>query len=1561
MEKRKFVPELGREVVYDDSYPPEYVEQYIQQQIGADAAARMPRQKTPQTFAPANEMKGFLSGIPAGVVNAIADIPEGLGGVLNSDTLKGYGRDVRESSLAKFFTDRPQEWQDTYGDMGGRITGNILSMLIPGGAIKAVGAPAMVGRAIAGTQATMQGAAEQVREAAKNRSEGMTVPADEETSAARWGAATGILGLLPYERFLRNITPAGLNIAKEAASRGAGKVAKDVAKTAMIEGGTEAVQQGLQNLIESGYNPNQELMEGVGPSAGAGGTAGAAIETALQMLARRTGKNVMARREKLPGRPLEAIDDASVGIWRGEGGDPVVEYLQKQTAPVPSEPNNITSLLDQITEIQEMSRAAQEEARIRQPLGKLADVRMTPEGTIEEPSKLAFPKKRERYVGGEEGPPIPTLEQRAEAKAMEAEMARPILDRVLEQPVGKPPVNIEAKTPGKPVPGEPAVLPDVRLTEEGTIAAPSNLAMDQPGAPRFSLDESGAEIESPYTIEGLRKEIEAGTKPKIALDVFGEMQRLGVDDLISSRLLDNITTKNGAKSEGSFQGKVIDLALAGRSKNDILRTLNHESVHAMKKMGLFSEPEWQILQASFTPGNSLADWERKEYNKLYGGRTDLIKEEAIARGIEKYAKGELEASPEAVGIASNLINNVQRIGSALRGQGFTSGNDVVKAFRSGEIGGRDVAITDGETNQPVNEKAKNFPAVERQTNLADIIAKDAEANQNEVVPAEVAPTEAATPEVPQSSLVPQLPVSGNSPFAKPDERGRFRKAWDEYLSPTPLGGAGLRARQDVLDMRAAIEEMSHKVGDTKAMTSGIAAVRNADVSPDFAVAALKYGPLEYKGTPGNGYFEVSDKQHIAPATVFREAYQAGKMDQLFHYLAAERGGELAKLGLEKRMSPQDIAAWKQYGNDPEIAGWASRWKQYNDSMVDALQKTGRLDAAEAQRWKKDLYLPFYRVEEDSDGNVKFQSSGATLASNPQVKKIKGGTEDIADPLANIARNANTLTSMAMKNEAMQRVMRDGIQMGVVKPVHEGGDAKVWVNGKQRHFKVEDPILLESITASRIDPGLVGTIASAPAKLLREAVTLAPPFWIRNGIRDATMAWSQGYTAVPMQRLVQDSIRAIRNAPDFQNMERLGVVSSGIRGEGGAPGTAKNLRELFEEKGGVLKWLEDQSRKSEASNRLTVYDSVMKRTGGDKAQAAYEARELLNFNRRGAAKWAQWLNAVVPFQNARWQGSDVLYRTLKGRGANEKMRGDLIRRSMYMTGLSAMYAMMAAGTKAWQNASPEERDNNWIIATEPEGEGVKIPIPFELGYFTKIVPERLVAMYMGTDTGKDFVQAFNRFLMNTLKLDPVPQGAAPVAEVAANYSRFKDASIEPEFMKKQEKSLRFDENTSELAKKIAKYAPDDTLSPLQIDHLLRGYLGTVGMYGVQLADFLANPQIDTDKDLHELPVVGTLFQRPDGPKKLIDFYELRDAAEQAANAMKKGAEPTEKRTRLATLDKQLDPMEREVTAMTKAERGIRDALKKNQLSPSQARATLKELRARKLQATEPIQEIRKEIP
>jgi len=1092
-----------------------------------------------------------------------------------------------------------------------------------------------------------------------------------------------------------------------------------------------------------------------------------------------------------------------------------------------------------------------------------------------------------------------------------------------------------------PIPRSPGT---VRINPEAT-------------GPRYSVEPpaTATTTPEPITVEAFRQRIVRGDVPEVPLQIHAELKALGVDDLLSARLVDSLGSPDVA---GQYANRIVSLALAGKSPDQLRSTLNHEVVHSLVELGIFSKAEWNLLQNTLTPSAVLSDDERKFYTDLYKNDPEALAEEAVARGMQKYIDGRMDLPRPAAAAVEKTTSVFSKLGDLFRERGLETPEQVIGAFRTGEIGRRQLP---GEAPTVAAARQPNTADTTNLRDLEDLLGK----------------TDSEGYAIPENETTPRLSIEQepvpNPLFAPPAPGKSIAQTAAEKLQLRP--SLPSEARTAVIDRRAPFAKLARTAGTMgKAEISSEEAVRRLDVANDQAIANLKFGALKLEGKAGNGYFIASEGPHpLGSDGYMTRMAEAGKLDKFFHYLAGLRSTALGER--EKELTPARIRQYLSYGNEPGVKQAAAEHKQFNDGMIDAVVASGRFSKEEGQRLKRDMYIPYLRISETPEGEVRLTAGGATLASSPKLKALKGGLGQAIDPLATYVENVQMLTTMALKNEAMNRVSRDGIQTGYMRPARKGDEktVQVWVNGQKKRMAVLDPELYESVTYAPQPLSDLIKVMAIPANALRSSVVFSPIYPIRNLIRDSQQVFAQGYTDMPIISALDGVRKALTRSESFRDLERFGVVSSNIRGEGGGEGTAREARAMFDSSllGAVSKGIrafEDFNQRFEAANRIVVYENLIKK-GYTKAQAASEARELINFNRYGANVIIRSLSALIPFQNARIQGVDVLYRGALTKD-NPAMRRQLYTRGAMLAALSMAYAAAIQNNPAYRSASEEEQENNWFVPL-PDGGAIRVPIPFELGWFVKVVPEKMAQLMNGTADGKAFFDSFIRFMNSTMKVDVIPQAVKPWAEAKiTNYDSFLGKNVEPNWMKRLEVADRYDERTTAVAKGISEYS-NGMLSPIQAEHMLRGYSGTSMNYLWQMIDFATNPQASPSlesRQAAEMPVVGTLFARKDGGRKLAEAYEIRDLAEQAAASLRMRlregtaieAPERERLNREAGFDQAIEPINQALTALNQRERALRRDVRMGRVTGTQAKPELDNIRARKIELSERVLEIRKRM-
>lgn len=157
---------------------------------------------------------------------------------------------------------------------------------------------------------------------------------DTQTLAAVWGTLPGMTDAIPIERILSNpVLKAGL-----------GHFFRSVGKQALIEGGQEAVQQVLQNLIaKTLYEPQGNVMKDVADNFATGGLVGGLVDAArLAVIAAlpgriRGGQTAAAEAPATAATIAEVSQNAQGSVLRERSPDTFRQYVEQATGGEPVE------------------------------------------------------------------------------------------------------------------------------------------------------------------------------------------------------------------------------------------------------------------------------------------------------------------------------------------------------------------------------------------------------------------------------------------------------------------------------------------------------------------------------------------------------------------------------------------------------------------------------------------------------------------------------------------------------------------------------------------------------------------------------------------------------------------------------------------------------------------------------------------------------------------------------------------------------------------------------------------------------------------------------------------------------------------------------------------------------------------------------------------------------------------------------------------------------------------------------------------------------------------------
>lgn len=569
-----------------------------------------------------------------------------------------------------------------------------------------------------------------------------------------------------------------------------------------------------------------------------------------------------------------------------------------------------------------------------------------------------------------------------------------------------------------------------------------------------------------------------------------------------------------------------------------------------------------------------------------------------------------------------------------------------------------------------------------------------------------------------------------------------------------------------------------------------------------------------------------------------------------------------------------------------------------------------------------------------------------LSDNPQIKQVSadtwdvfdgdyvdtvpGATKAVAESAARARFGANVNVVESPTNPGQWNVFRP-VKIGQVfasnaKDAMEEARTqhlrrpdiyvyKVLENGTPVYYRAYDLKFINAIKAMNMaDLPFIGLLA-APANALRTLVTKEPGYMLVNQMRDSLSAYvTSGIKMTPVVDSARQFAASIaKETPEMEALFNAGVIGGYEYAHGVKEGAAVFEREVRKKAGvkttleqlatpATSLWgaLERGTQISDGATRAEVYKRVLAETG-NRAEALWQAAEVLNFYRHGRSPIIRVLTAAIPFMNARIQGLDVLYRAginpMLDKNATDAQRQRMKTfwtRGMTMMALSSMYWMLVHDDEEYKKQEQETRDNYWLIP----GMGLKIAIPFEVGVIFKVLPERILQNAFGSDTGKDTLESLKRQLQSTLGFNFIPQAFLPLYETQTNFSFFTQRPIIGQgmedvaaryqvspgtsmFAQMLADKLRVEtaEDSSEFTKALAKSLD---LSPIKVDHVIKGYTGTIGQYAVEVFDAMYNLNADVPKPskrFEQLPVIKRLALDPDARGQVTGFFDLKNAVDE----------------------------------------------------------------------------------
>ena len=599
-----------------------------------------------------------------------------------------------------------------------------------------------------------------------------------------------------------------------------------------------------------------------------------------------------------------------------------------------------------------------------------------------------------------------------------------------------------------------------------------------------------------------------------------------------------------------------------------------------------------------------------------------------------------------------------------------------------------------------------------------------------------------------------------------------------------------------------------------------------------------------------------------------------------HDLDLHRNGQMATFTLK-----EDLATVKQYESDPAFKKAAKDIHRFQDYMLAELVNNGILkpETYHLLRNKYPNYVPFFRdfSAESMDGFFS-SSKGFVNVANP-IKRFKGSTRDIIDPLESIVKNTYQFYNAIERNHVGVTFAKLAKKPGIgtiVEEVRGDRPAKstdntfsVWVKGKKVVYETTPELAQTMKMMNKDTSNFITKILQYPASWLRAGSTVTAGFAITNALRDTISAGvfsKHGFLPV---------VDTFRGLAHFLKKDQLywDYVKSG-----GAHAAmvsldrdylSGHLRELFSRKSTLSKVTRNPmevlraiSEATEVATRLGEFSNARKGYTGlysrltktnlkpkSLGEASIASRDItIDFSRTGTHT-KSW-NKIDAFFNATIQGGDKLVRAWR-----DDPKGMTIKSTLFITLPTIALWYLNKDNSAYQELPQWEKDTFFHI---PAGDKfVKIPKPFELGLLYGTTFERMLQYFDDKENGRNSVgfKGFGDRVKETLIPDLSPTFFVPIYEWAFNFSDFRQRNIVPQSQEKLPDKLQYGSNTSMVARKIG-----DTfnVSPYKVDNTIMGYGGNLARLGLDITDAIggANEKRPT-KGITELPEIRRFFAKP----------------------------------------------------------------------------------------------------
>lgn len=490
--------------------------------------------------------------------------------------------------------------------------------------------------------------------------------------------------------------------------------AANIGKAALGETGSEMVEEGggkfTQNLAMRDVNPNQSLTEGVGSTAGlaaVGGVGMGGVSGALQKVAPSTTvpESFTPTHTNSSGVPFMHVEgDKYVDEYGNEVERPVsamkpIDIEKFKEPAVPVSDDETQKLVDEFNRTEE-ERAAKpvatpiaESVPVAKPVAESTPAVETPQVfTVEDPvAKSGINQSFSTVEEAQAHADTLTSNRNALVDEHQATIDNTTasidtLKQGLDTEVAKGNYGTpQFLTHENNINTEIGKLSNTIVQEQAEITR-----LEQPIQVVGTNTPTAKVTPVPAPLEGVTEPVytpELAAKIKqLRKSLLPTLERFGLKDVG----LNIVASIENGTANAHYVEQVMQIAY---NANDPMGSLRHESIHALKELGAFTENEWRVLSQrakdtwvnQFISQKNQAKYkaEYQNYKKTMDGFDAYLQEEAIAEAFRHFANTKPPAG--LIGQLYSRLNNMfQSLGNSFKQLGYTNAEAIFQKIERGE-------------------------------------------------------------------------------------------------------------------------------------------------------------------------------------------------------------------------------------------------------------------------------------------------------------------------------------------------------------------------------------------------------------------------------------------------------------------------------------------------------------------------------------------------------------------------------------------------------------------------------------------------------------------------------------------------------------------------------------------------------------------------------------------------------------------------------------------------------------------------------------------------------------